>query len=90
VSIHLVVAVVQVGAVVVEARRVVLLPQVRLTCARRQPFLVVDLDVAVVTPNDEDDDDKDDGDGDEPYEHGQTEVRIDEVLTPRAILQERV
>jgi len=50
----------------------------------------VDLDVAVVTPNDEDDDDKDDGDGDEPYEHGQTEVRIDEVLTPRAILQERV
>ena len=89
-SIHLVVAVVQVGAVVVEARRVVLLPQVRLTCARRQPFLVVDLDVAVVTPNDEDDDDKDDGDGDEPYEHGQTEVRIDEVLTPRAILQERV
>ena len=89
-SVHLVVAIVQVGAFVVEASRVVLLPQVSLTCARRQPLLVVDLYVAVVTPNDVDDRDEDDGDGDEPDEHGETEVRTDEVLTPRAILQERV
>ena len=89
-SVHFIVDVVQIVAVVIEAGVLVLFPQFVLTRPRRQTLLVVDPHVAVVPPNYDDDDDEDNRYDDEPYDESETEVGTDEVLAPGAVLQERV
>lgn len=90
VSVHFIVDVVQIVAVVIEAGVLVLFPQFVLTRPRRQTLLVVDPHVAVVPPNYDDDDDEDNRYDDEPYDESETEVGTDEVPAPGAVLQERV
>ena len=82
--------VVRVRHAVIETGVLVFLPQFVLAGRRRQALLVVYLGVALVASDDDDDDDEGDRYDDEPYQHGQTEVGTDEVVTPGAVLKELV
>ena len=77
--------VIRVRHTVIETGVLVFLPQFVLASRRRQSLLVVYLGVALVASDDDDDDDEGDRYDDEPYQHGQAQIRTDEVVTPGAV-----